>query len=113
MVDQTGSFGYDRDFSGLYDAVTGLIKDYLKTHEDRGSKVIEFHPPSQLRELVDVSVPEEGVEETVVVELVKTILKYSVHTGNKLGGAMAEFEALNAIFRPLGPLSSFFYARRY
>ena len=91
MVDQTGSFGYDRDFSGLYDAVTGLIKDYLKTHEDRDSKVIEFLPPSQLRELVDVSVPEEGVEETVVVELVKTVLKYSVHTGNYImGGVMTQ-----------------------
>ena len=81
MVDQTGTFGYDKDFSGLYDAVTGVIKDYLTTHQDRESEVIEFVKPSELRELVDMSVPENGVEESVIVQLVKTVLKYSAHTG--------------------------------
>ena len=77
------SFGYasPNDLSGLYDKVTVLIKDYLRQYEDRDSKVVEFHTPAELRELVDLSLPDEGVKEDEVVDLCKKALRYNVHVG--------------------------------
>ena len=77
----SGSFGYRNDFSGLYEKVTLLIKDYLHQFEERDSKVVEFHTPNELRKLVDLSLPEEGIEEDEIVDLCKKTLQYCVHVG--------------------------------
>ncbi|XP_019857933.1 PREDICTED: glutamate decarboxylase 1-like [Amphimedon queenslandica] len=82
MANQTGNFGYDRDLSGLFDVIVGLCKDYMLQYEDRDSKVIEFRSPSEISSLVDMSLPEEPVDEDRIVEQVKSVLKYSVHTNH-------------------------------
>lgn len=78
----SGSFGYRNDFSGLYEKVTLLIKDYLHQFEDRDSKVVEFHTPNELRKLVDLSLPEEGIEEDEIMDLCKKTLQYCVHVAH-------------------------------
>ena len=81
MANQEGSYGYTRDLSSLFDAVTVLVKDYLHQYQDRNSKVVEFHPPHEISQLVDFSLPEEGIKEEDIIEQCKSVLKYSVHTG--------------------------------
>ncbi len=82
-MDSYHSFGYSSPnaLAGLYDKVTELIKGSLREQEDRSSKVLEFHTPSELRKLVDVTLPDEGVEEDEIVDLCKKTLQYCVHVG--------------------------------
>lgn len=83
MANQKGSFGYSEDFSGLFDAVTSLAKDYLLQYQERDSKVIEFHTPDEISQLVDLTLPEEPIKEDEIIEQCKSVLKYSVHTGKQ------------------------------
>ena len=68
------------DTDKLYREVTAMVADYLRTHEERESKVIEFRSPAQLRELVDLSLPEEAQSEEVVLQACRDALKYCVNT---------------------------------
>ena len=77
------SFGYTNDLSGLYDRVTELIRDYLRRYEDRNSKVVEFRTPAELRNLVDLTLPDEGVQEDEIMDLCRKTLQYSVHVGER------------------------------
>lgn len=80
MANQEGSYGYTRDLSSLFDAVTVLVKDYIQKYQDRDTKVLEFHQPHEISQLVDLSLPEEGIKEEDIIEQCKSVLKYSVHT---------------------------------
>lgn len=84
MANQEGNFGYTRDLSGLYDTVVALSKEYLIKYEKRESKVIEFHTPDEISRLVDLSLPEEGLSDEDIIEQCKSVLRYSVHTGEPL-----------------------------
>lgn len=68
------------DTDRLYREVTAMVSEYLRVHEQRESKVIEFRSPAELRELVDLSLPEEAQSEEVVLQACKDALKYCVHT---------------------------------
>ena len=85
------SFGYSspNELSGLFDRVTELIKDYLHKYEDRDSKVVEFHTPNELRKLVDLSLPNEGVGEDEIIELCKKTMQYCVHVGQLFSSIIA------------------------
>ena len=87
------SFGYTNDLSGLYDKVTKLIRDYLHQYEDRNSKVVEFHTPTELRNLVDLTLPDNGVQEDKIIDLCKQTLQYSVHVGESLITTFMQFSA--------------------
>ena len=68
------------DTDKLYGEVTAMVAEYLRTHEQRESRVIEFRSPAQLRELVDLSLPEEAQSEEVVLQACRDALKYCVNT---------------------------------
>lgn len=80
-VNQTGSFGYQTDLSGLFDSVIALVKEYMHQYQSRDGKVIEFRTPDEISRLVDLSLPEEPISEDQILEQCKSVLKYSVHTG--------------------------------
>ncbi len=75
------SFGYSspNPLPGLFDRVNELIKEYLHKYESRDSKVLEFKTPTELKKLVDLSLPNEGVGEDEIIDLCKKTLDYSVH----------------------------------
>ena len=81
MANQKGCFGYTRDLSGLYDAIVSLSKEYLLKYEKRDSKVIEYRTPNEINQLIDFTLPEEGISDEEIIEQCKSVLEYSVHTG--------------------------------
>ena len=45
-------------------------------------KVVVFKSPDELRKLMNFDLPEEGVSDETILQLCRTALDYSVHTGN-------------------------------
>ena len=68
------------DTDRLYREVTAMVGEYLSKQERRDSKVIEFRSPAELRELVDLTLPEEATSEKVVLQTCRDALQYCVHT---------------------------------
>jgi hypothetical protein len=81
MANQSGSYGYTRDTGPLFDAVTALVKEYLTRYSDRSKKVIEFHTPEEISQLVDLTLPEQGLPDEDIIAQCKAVMKYSVQTG--------------------------------
>lgn len=94
MANQEGSFGYDRDLSSLFDSIVAICKEYMLKYEKRDSKVIEFHNPSEISSLVDLSLPEEPITEDMIIEQVQKILKYSVHTSKSDNNCIVQINCL-------------------
>lgn len=94
MANQEGSFGYDRDLSSLFDSIVAICKEYMLKYEERDSKVIEFHNPSEISSLVDLSLPEEPITEDMIIEQVQKILKYSVHTSKSDNNCIVQINCL-------------------
>ena len=44
-------------------------------------KVVDFKSPDELRKLMNFDLPEEGVSDETILQLCRTALDYSVHTG--------------------------------
>jgi glutamate/tyrosine decarboxylase-like PLP-dependent enzyme len=82
MANQSGSYGYTRDTGSLFDAVTALVKEYLTRYSDRSKKVIEFHTPEEISQLVDLTLPEQGLPDEDIIAQCKAVMKYSVQTGH-------------------------------
>ena len=45
-------------------------------------KVVDFKSPTELRKLMNFDLPEEGVSDETILQLCRTALDYSVHTGS-------------------------------
>ena len=68
------------DTDRLYREVTAMVGEYLTRQERRDSKVIDFKSPTQLRDLVDLTLPEEATSNEVVLQTCRDALQYCVHT---------------------------------
>ena len=68
------------DTDRLYREVTAMVGEYLTRQERRDSKVIDFKSPTQLRDLVDLTLPEEATSDEVVLQTCRDALQYCVHT---------------------------------
>ena len=64
--------------------VVGIISKYLKSGRDSKTKVLDFHHPHQLREMMDhcLNVDENPRDLEQVLSDCKETLKYCVKTGN-------------------------------
>lgn len=58
-----------------------------------GVQVVEFKQPDELKDLIDLSIGNDGTSEQEVLELCRKVLRYSVHTGESV--SMAILEALS------------------
>ena len=45
-------------------------------------KVVDFKSPAELHKLMNFDLPEEGVSDETILQLCRTALDYSVHTGS-------------------------------
>ena len=65
--------------------VVGIISKYLKSGRDSKTKVLDFHHPHQLREIMDhcLNVDENPRDLEQVLSDCKETLKYCVKTGTK------------------------------
>lgn len=59
-----------------------MIEEYLEKSADTETPVVDFRDPDELRELVDLKLPEEGITGAALMDLVEKYLKYSVRTGH-------------------------------
>jgi len=64
-------------------AVVELLLDYIRTNNDRSSKVLDFHHPQTLKELIEhcLDIPEEPQNIEQILSDCKETLKYCVRTG--------------------------------
>ena len=44
-------------------------------------QVLNFKSPSEVKQLIDLKIKDEGVDDKTLLELCRTALEYSVHTG--------------------------------
>lgn len=62
--------------------VVDILIDYIKEENDRSAKVLEFHHPEKMKTLLDLDVPDQGVNLQQLVHDCAVTLKYQVRTGN-------------------------------
>ncbi|XP_039299035.1 glutamate decarboxylase [Nilaparvata lugens] len=62
--------------------VVDILMDFIKETNDRNCKVLDFHHPDKMRKLLDLDVPDKGVELQQLIEDCAKTLKYQVRTGH-------------------------------
>ncbi|KAK0092145.1 hypothetical protein PV326_002101, partial [Microctonus aethiopoides] len=60
--------------------VVDILLDYIKAENDRGTKVLEFHHPNDLMQLLDLELPDNGLTLQQLLLDCSTTLKYQVKT---------------------------------
>lgn len=61
--------------------VIDILLDFVKDTNDRQKKVLDFHHPEDMKQLLDLQVPDRAVNLQQLVEDCATTLKYQVKTG--------------------------------
>jgi len=61
--------------------VVGICLDFIVKSNDRKEKVLEFHQPSDLRNLYDFSIPSDPLTVDQLLKDCSECLKYQVKTG--------------------------------
>lgn len=61
--------------------IVNILLDHVKATNDRNEKVLEFHHPEDMKRLLDLDVPENGVQLQQLVQDCATTMKYQVKTG--------------------------------
>ncbi|XP_014291048.1 glutamate decarboxylase isoform X2 [Halyomorpha halys] len=59
-----------------------LLIDFVKETNDRNCKVLEFHHPEEMKKLLDLSIPNEGLTLQNLIDDCSQTLKYQVRTGH-------------------------------
>lgn len=70
----------------VFSVVANYAASYIAEHYEEETKVVQFVPPQQLREVIDLALPKEGVRLTKdlasVRGVIDQVLKYSIRTGS-------------------------------
>lgn len=61
--------------------VVDILLDFIKSTNDRNAKILDFHHPSEMMQLLDLEIPETGVTLQQLLLDCSTTLKYQVKTG--------------------------------
>ena len=59
-----------------------ILLDHITVQNDRSMKILDFHNPDQLKEVIDFAIPEEPLNLDQLLVDCKDTLKYQVKTGN-------------------------------
>jgi len=62
--------------------VVEILLDHITIQNDRGTKIVDFHTPDQLKEVIDFAIPEEPLNLDQLLVDCKDTLKYQVKTGH-------------------------------
>jgi len=62
--------------------VVDILLDYIKDSNDRNKKIVDFHHPDQLKEVIDLEIPEKPLNLDQLLVDCKDTLKYQVKTGH-------------------------------
>ena len=58
-----------------------ILLDHITIQNDRATKIVDFHSPEQLKEVIDFAIPEEPLNLDQLLVDCKDTLKYQVKTG--------------------------------
>ena len=58
-----------------------ILLDHITVQNDRSTKILDFHNPEQLKEVIDFAIPEEPLNLDQLLVDCKDTLKYQVKTG--------------------------------
>ena len=71
----------DRNTREFLHRVIDILLDYVRTSNDRSKKIVDFHHPDQLKEVIDLEIPEKALNLDQLLVDCKDTLKYQVKTG--------------------------------
>jgi len=62
--------------------VVEILLDHITIQNDRSTKIVDFHTPEQLKEVIDFTIPEDPINLDQLLVDCKDTLKYQVKTGH-------------------------------
>jgi len=62
--------------------VIDILLEYVRTSNDRSKKILDFHHPDQLKEVIDLEIPEKPLNLDQLLVDCKDTMKYGVKTGH-------------------------------
>jgi glutamate decarboxylase len=71
----------DRNTREFLHRVIDILLDYVTKSNDRKTKILDFHHPDQMKEVIDLDIPDEPLNLDQLLVDCKDTLKYSVKTG--------------------------------
>ena len=66
------------------DQVMNILYEFMHKSNDRSSKILDFHHPDQLMEVLDLSIPDQPQNLDQILVDCKDTLKYQVKTGRPI-----------------------------
>lgn len=61
--------------------VIDILLDYVKTQNDRNERILEFHHPEDMKQLLDLDLPESALPLQQLIQDCARTMKYQVRTG--------------------------------
>ena len=71
----------DRNTREFLHRVIDILLDFIKKTNDRNHKILDFHHPGQMREVIDLEIPDKPLNLDQLLVDCKDTLKYQVKTG--------------------------------
>ena len=71
----------DRNTREWLHQVIEILLEYVRTSNDRSKKILDFHHPDQLKEVIDLEIPEKPLNLDQLLVDCKDTMKYGVKTG--------------------------------
>ena len=71
----------DKNTREFLHRVIDILLDYIKTSNDRSKKILDFHHPEQMREVIDLEIPDKPLNLDQLLVDCKDTMKYGVRTG--------------------------------
>ncbi|KAI1729293.1 pyridoxal-dependent decarboxylase conserved domain-containing protein [Ditylenchus destructor] len=62
--------------------VVEILISYIKEEYDPNSKILEFHHPLEMAQIIDLSIPDKPMELTKLLQCCRDVLKLGVRTGH-------------------------------
>ena len=74
----------DRNTREFLHGVVDILLDYVTKTNDRKQKILDFHHPDQMKEQIDLQIPEKPLNLDQLLVDCKDTLKYGVKTGETI-----------------------------
>ncbi|GIY55474.1 glutamate decarboxylase [Caerostris darwini] len=71
----------DENTRAFLQKVFEILLDFISKSNDRSAKILDFHQPNQLKEVLDLDIPDEPLNLDQLLVDCKDTLKYQVKTG--------------------------------
>ena len=72
----------DRNTREFMQRVAAICLDFVTKTNDRSTKILDFHHPEQMKQSIDLDIPDQPLNLDQLLVDCKDTLKYGVKTGN-------------------------------